>query len=67
MKIVATIADANYSVYVGCDVERTSVIIEIPDEQVPAALKRHFERREWVNQSPNRYFYETLLFSLLEE
>lgn len=67
MKIVVTVADGSGAVHVGSDVTCTSAIIEIKDEQVPDLLKQHLEHIAWAKSGKNRYCYETLSLSILEE
>lgn len=60
IKIVATISNFGAAANVGGDVERESVIIEIPTKNIPAKLKKYLEeedQRKW----------ETLSFSLLDD
>ena len=67
MKIVFTIADATHAAHIGCDVERKSAIIEVSEDQIPALVKGHFAAKKWAKEGPNRYVYETLSLSYIEE
>jgi len=44
MKIVATLADTNMYLHLGGEVVRHSVVIEIPDENVPEMVRRYLEK-----------------------
>ena len=60
MKIVATVADFGVAANIGGDTDYRSVIIEIPDENVPAMVRKYLsdkDVRKW----------QTLSFSLLVE
>jgi hypothetical protein len=67
MKIVATVTDVGHVVHAGGKPESKSSIITIPDDQIPTIIKKYFKNREWASKSENRYTYESLHFSLLEE
>jgi len=60
IKIVATISNYGAAANIGGDVERTSMIIEIPTKNIPERLKRHLENTEAKK-------WETLSFSLLDQ
>jgi len=60
LRIVATISDFGAAANVGSEVERTSVIIEVPTNNIPERLKKYLKEediRKWANLS----------FSLLDE
>lgn len=67
VKIVATVYDGGMAANVGGAVESKSVIIEIPNDKIPSLIKRYFDHLAWARAEKNRYTYETLSFSLLEE
>jgi hypothetical protein len=67
MKIVVTVTDVGEAIHCGGDVVRKSAIIEIPEDQVPSIVKNYFKNKRWAKERPNRFTYQTLSFSLLEE
>jgi len=65
MKIVVTLVDCSGAVCAGGGVERESAIIEIPDDSLPALVKKYKKDRRWASEGPNRYTYQSLEFSVL--
>lgn len=66
MKLIATVTDCADLINAGGGVEARSVIIDL-GEDLPPLLKRYLETRKWAAEGPNRYTYESLSFSVLEE
>lgn len=74
MKIAVTVTDLAHVVHAGGDPHRTTAIIELHDDQVPAILRQHLKKVEKCRQWAERYgdgvgghSYETVLFSLVAE
>lgn len=67
MKIIATVCDVGGVVHAGATPESRSVVLEIPDDKVPPLLKQYFKSKKWATEGKNRYNYDYLSFSLLEE
>lgn len=72
MKIVATVSDGNLALHLGLSVEHESAIIEIPDDKIPAIVKRYFNNIQWAKEQQEKgnksaSCCETLSFSLLSE
>jgi len=66
MKIVATINDAGMAAHVGGPVESVSEIIDVPTKNIPPNLKRFLADRQKAKDK-NTWFYQTVIFSLLED
>ena len=67
MKIIATVCDVAGVVHAGATPESKSVVLEIPDDKVPQLLKQYLKNKKWATEGENRYTYEYLSFSLVEE
>ena len=66
IKIVATIHDATTAANIGGAVESISEVIEVPTKNIPPNLKRFIEDRKNAIIK-NKWFCETITFSLLED
>lgn len=66
MKIVATVHNANGTVYLGADVESRSAIIEIDHENLPPLIRQYFEAKKTAEKLKS-CFYEYLTFSFIDE
>ena len=66
VKIVATINDAAMASNVGGPVESVSEIIEVPEKNIPPNFKRFIDDRRDA-KGKNKWFYQTITFSLLED
>lgn len=59
MKIVFTISDFGAAANIGGDTERSSFIVDVPDEHIPHKVRDHFENKN------NKW--QTLSLSVLDE
>jgi hypothetical protein len=66
MKIIATVTNCAEAVHVGGGIRRRSTIIDLGND-LPPLLQKYLENRSWAKEGPNRYTYETLSFSILDE
>ena len=62
MKIAATISDATLLIHAGADVEKTTYIIEVPDDSIPPGLRKYFEDKPRLKNN-----YSTISLSLVWE
>lgn len=60
MKLAFTVADANHQIHVGGETERTTAIVEIPEELLPEIVKKYLEER----MKPG-YCYHSLSISVV--
>lgn len=60
LKIIATISNFGAAANFGGDVEKNSVIIEVPTKNIPPKLKQYLENKNFRK-------WATLAFSLLDE
>ena len=64
MKLIFTITDASGLAHMGLDIERHSYIVEVPDENIPAPVKRDIEYERKEGSPPS---YVTISISVLKE
>ena len=64
MKLAFTIADAVHVLNAGGEVERRTVIVEIPDETLPKLLKTYLADK---SNEPHPWCYMSLSISVVQE
>jgi len=71
MKIAVTITDAGMAINVGGPPESETVVIEVPDSQLPRIVRDHLEQRKRIRdrvaagESRVPHLYQTIAFSIV--
>jgi len=65
MKIVATVTNCADAAHIGGNPESNSCIIDI--ENIPPLIQKYLKNKKWAEGGTNRYTYESISFSLLDE
>ena len=66
MKIIATVSEFGAAANLGGDVERKSVLIDVPDDALPQFLQDELEFRREAKESKSQV-WTSISFSLFEE
>lgn len=66
MKLAVTITDHGAAVNIGGEVERTTVVFEVPDANVPSILKEYFLEKSQCDPTKGRFSCLTASLSFVK-